>query len=601
MNEQKYYLGEGINVYNKTFKDDVINVLNAPPSSGKSYFIYMQLIQNLNSYYPKLDVNKNIYYIVDTSTLEDSINQEIEKQIQEIKSSKDYTKESKTKMIINLCKIVVCTYVTFRNKYMDLVENNLIIFDEYQNLYNYTRYDWDSKEKCYKGAYVDLVENLNELARHNYIIGLSGTDSDIFNHTLLTYIRINNNFVFTKEERRTLKRHNFKPIFTNNILNFLYFTDWSKVDCKGVINTNQVRQCRKYKHFFDTYTNKNSLWLCSTRKQIYEELELTEEQQQDIELGYADIKDYIPEGYKLDGKENGKLKVKKPCMTPKQLEYRTKILAEHHLPEEIDILIVNGAYETGWNLEDLKDENGNLIYNEIQMVIIDNTNVNYMQQARARVRHNIETLVCLCKHYAMNPDLKDDKYYGMKKLKEVGYEEGFEYILIEDELIEVTDFTSDIVVPDKLLNRKLTEIDKKEIKLLFEGRTPLDDTNAPTIKGSLLALMRNGYLVKHDDEASIFCIFNKGTTNVTELYNIIRYLESKKSTSLNDTSKTHLYGLLGLEKPKGERVWDKKLKKKVTVKKFDLRLVNKKLKDLGLDIKLGTKVDSKNNRLWIVK
>ncbi len=86
-----------------------------------------------------------------------------------------------------------------------------------------------------------------------------------------------------------------------------------------------------------------------------------------------------------------------------------------------------------------------------------------------------------------------------------------------------------------------------------------------------------------------------------ELDKIIRYLESKKGERLDIRNKTYLYKLLGLEKPKGERVWDKKLKKKVTVKKFDLRLVNKKLKDLGLDIELGTEVDSKNNRLWIVK
>lgn len=86
-----------------------------------------------------------------------------------------------------------------------------------------------------------------------------------------------------------------------------------------------------------------------------------------------------------------------------------------------------------------------------------------------------------------------------------------------------------------------------------------------------------------------------------ELDKIVRYLESKKGERLDIRNKTYLYKLLGLEQPKSEKVWDKKKKKMVTKKKFDLRLVNKKLKDLGLDIKLGTKVDSKNNRLWIIK
>lgn len=85
-----------------------------------------------------------------------------------------------------------------------------------------------------------------------------------------------------------------------------------------------------------------------------------------------------------------------------------------------------------------------------------------------------------------------------------------------------------------------------------------------------------------------------------ELDKIIRYLESKKGERLDIRNKTYLYKLLGLEQPKSERIWDKKKKKMVTKKKFDMRPVNKKLKELGLGIKLGTKV-SNNVVYWIIK
>ncbi|MFR9069395.1 MAG: hypothetical protein ACLVIU_03440, partial [Paraclostridium sp.] len=52
------------------------------------------------------------------------------------------------------------------------------------------------------------------------------------------------------------------------------------------------------------------------------------------------------------------------------------------LPKNIDVLIINAAYETGWNLYDDK----------IQHVVVDDIKDYTQIQARNRVRHDIKKL-----------------------------------------------------------------------------------------------------------------------------------------------------------------------------------------------------------------
>lgn len=66
-----------------------------------------------------------------------------------------------------------------------------------------------------------------------------------------------------------------------------------------------------------------------------------------------------------------------------QLIVREYILDDGIIPDDYQVLIINGAYETGINI---KDE-------DIEIVIINSTNSDTIIQARSRVRKDIELLM----------------------------------------------------------------------------------------------------------------------------------------------------------------------------------------------------------------
>lgn len=68
-------------------------------------------------------------------------------------------------------------------------------------------------------------------------------------------------------------------------------------------------------------------------------------------------------------------------MTQKQLDFRQDLIREKILGD-IDILIVTGAYETGWNLKDT----------QVDTVIVDSKESDTRVQARGRVRKDISLL-----------------------------------------------------------------------------------------------------------------------------------------------------------------------------------------------------------------
>ena len=66
-------LSNAIKEFNITFKKGRVSVLNAPPSSGKSYFIYKKFLKDLKKYLIDYKGHSKIYYLVDTTTLQEAI------------------------------------------------------------------------------------------------------------------------------------------------------------------------------------------------------------------------------------------------------------------------------------------------------------------------------------------------------------------------------------------------------------------------------------------------------------------------------------------------------------------------------------------------
>lgn len=86
-------------------------------------------------------------------------------------------------------------------------------------------------------------------------------------------------------------------------------------------------------------------------------------------------------------------------MSDKQKEFYNYIKDANKLPNDIDILLINSAYESGWNLE-------NEGSNYIQTVFINTSDSVTATQVVNRVRHNVELMVTTV------PRLRDSDFYN---------------------------------------------------------------------------------------------------------------------------------------------------------------------------------------------
>ena len=93
-------------------------------------------------------------------------------------------------------------------------------------------------------------------------------------------------------------------------------------------------------------------------------------------------------------------------MSDIQEHIRHKAVKEGTL-EEIDILIINDAYETGWNLLDT----------DVQTVIINSSDSDVIVQARGRCRHNITKLYYRQPDGEENPLVIPDNYLDIPLTK----------------------------------------------------------------------------------------------------------------------------------------------------------------------------------------
>ena len=465
-------LSEAMEEFNIIFKKGQINILNTPPASGKSYFIYKKFLKDLKKYLEGFNTEyPTIYYLVDTTTLKDAIENELENE--------------------GIKNIKLMTYAKF-SKNLN-IENSIIICDEYQNLYNYLRYNWNKKEECYEGCYIDIIKNLNNLCVYNWIIGLSGTDFDIYNKKLPDGIKVNNKNMFTEAERKYLKTYNYEPIYVNCIFNYIKSVNWSKKKDKVLLNTRTIKQAKKYKSFFDMI-GVNCEWICSIRAEKEEEWKgydsLTEQQKEMVDCGLATVQELMG---KVEEKD-GKLVKKKKVMTKTQEQLRKYVIDNKEFPKDLQVLIVNGAYETGWNLESEKGQK-----NLIQTVIIDNTNIGYCMQSRYRVRHDIETLILLCTHYEQGWEEDDNNYYVLNRNQYGEYKEGDYMINNETGIVQkVRDYRDTIIdLPDNFLGVKLNTKMKNEIVDLV-GKLPLgkkDTEKEVNWKNTQKDLEFSGYII----------------------------------------------------------------------------------------------------------
>ena len=545
--EKSLRLIEAMNLYNKKFEKGVLNLLNAPPACGKTTFITKDFLNNTTKYIKGINNNNNfnynkrlskVLYVCDTTMLRDSVLSE---------SNNIITKFGKGSFIDannfnDLTKILsedngqikIMTYSTLgwciKNcKKLLLDSFNIIIADEIQNLFKYCqKYNIEMNEEGKKvfsnGEYVSVIENLQDIATKTLLIGLSGTINSIYNFQDQYGEFVKLKKVFTEEERKTLFTNNFEPMHTNCIFNRIKTIDYNKVkerDCKIFIYTRTIAQSKKYKEWFELNGLKAE-WLCSINNKT--KLESTDN-------------------------EGNTIVEEIPTMNEYQLSIRDRLLYgtdeegnnKGTVPDDLDILIVNGGYETGWNLIDER----------FQLCFCDTTNYEEQVQARNRIRHDILSLWCLQKLYNEDGVILDYNQYGelFEREEWIG-SSTYRYVYVYEFKMNKLD--------EKYIGIKLDKKLKEEIKFIY-GIKGLNDKKVTwtTVKRDL---EMQGYTVKtFKGKNNGTYIFKEGQEikkdskkEVKKVNKLIEFLIKYEGKKLTEKQKTKLIELVNSRNAKGE-------------------------------------------------
>lgn len=376
------WLNEAMTKGNKKFYKDVLNILNAPAGSGKTTFIFNEFLNKSydyvngikNKYTYSLDLDK-VLYVCDTNMLKSSV-LENNQNLTKVLGKDELKKAMKGKGLQDLIKgnngyIKVITYSTLGwllnqagARHILFNYYKAIIMDEMHNLFKYAN-RFDTEEKKPYGTVINDLKNF--IANNVLIIGISATTGRIYNG--LRDKGVSTNTIFKHDEFKHIRQLKHEMLHhTNHMMNEIKWIalnyDWfrEKKNYKIMIYTNTIQQSEKYKLFLENAGYKVE-WLCSINNTTT----------------ISTIDD--------EGKEIVEI-VK--TMNDYQIELREQLLKTGIIPDELDILIVNGGYETGWNLKD----------NRIQFVFVDSTEYDTHIQARNRVRHDIKYLCvkerCTC-------------------------------------------------------------------------------------------------------------------------------------------------------------------------------------------------------------
>jgi hypothetical protein len=217
-------------------------------------------------------------------------------------------------------------------------------------------------------------------------------------------------------------------------------------------------------------------------------------------------------------------------MNKKQLELRECLLSTGKYPENLDVLIINGAYETGWNLYDEK----------VQWVLIDTTRYDTQIQARNRVRHDIKMLL------TKEPIDSDGEL--------------IEYDIFKNEYPTGVYYSTPLIthnIEDEYINIKLTKEDKKYLVTKY-GMIPHDKRKETwqTFKYDLeranfkVITNNKGTFILHKDD-DFKTIIKESKKNMNEHEELYNYLDSVINIKLFKDQQKELIEKIGLKDARG--------------------------------------------------
>ena len=364
------YLLDYMNKQKPIFIQGDCNLIQAQCGSGKTYWCLDCIVNEESIYYSE----KNLY-VTDTSALRESV-------------KTDYFRVSGKVASQNNDNMNVITYKLLANIIQEKLDNgedleeyfsqyDKIFLDEVHQLFIYA-YKYDDVDDEEQAKYELIIDNLQVIMNSTILVCLSATPKHLYNH-------------FQYNLRQLELVHDIIP--SVDIPKLKAYSN--RIEHK-VPNKDSLRQLA---HDIELDENEKLFIFCNTIRELKE---------------YEHI--LTDNGYSCTTLWSTKSDRK---MTKKQLKARQKLLDFGEYDSQV--LLLNGAYESGINIENAKNSQKQTIY-----VMVASASDVQVTQARGRIRHDIDTLFYL---------LKDEELLTTERDYDELYDtlEQLEYICQNDE------------------------------------------------------------------------------------------------------------------------------------------------------------------------
>ncbi|POO86638.1 DEAD/DEAH box helicase family protein [Clostridium sp. 3-3] len=317
-----------------------VNLIIAPAGSGKTYYIFNTL----------LNPSERSVYLCDTSNLREMILKDDEIRHMVMSVEPDFEKIAERGFKFDKFNCTVMTYAKwFYEKHkLEYANVKTIVCDEIHNLYKY-KDKFDNKDKEIEN-YTQVIQDIHSRAKSGVqVVGFTATHERIkreMNWLLpkddsqISCISNDNWNVINLSNRDDIRRlHSDFTFFFNNYRNLNHYLkayNGFKYGKKALIYTNRITECKDMIDICDSVGLKSiALW-------------------------------------SMNNKDNP--------MNKEQLDVRESILTSGIIPEPYQVLIINGAYETGINIMD----------KDIEIMICNDTQADTQIQSRSRIRKDIK-------------------------------------------------------------------------------------------------------------------------------------------------------------------------------------------------------------------
>ena len=358
-----YYLQNNI-----TYEKGYYNIVRTPCGSGKTFHCLEFITEPekfQNRYGKDRDVRKCLY-VTDTCALRESVVKDYEmKTGKHVSTEENYSKNLR---VITYAKLAN-ELIKYRNNEPAYISNyDYIFLDEIHQLFEYSnRFDAKTRsEEPERAAYQDVIDLLPTMCENTTLICLSATPDSLFKHLE----EMDDEWKLVRDLVPLTELHKIKCYTTRysipvwdiqSTIENLNLEDGDKLFIFGIT----IRELLAFEQIcIDKGYTTTSLWSIA---------------------------------YNMNA-ERGKDVDEKYIMNDHQLEARDKLLSTGEYDSQV--LILNGAYESGINIENAYDSEKGTIF-----VIAATSNDVQITQARGRIRHDIDTLYYLTSSFSYEDEI----------------------------------------------------------------------------------------------------------------------------------------------------------------------------------------------------